>query len=573
MSDRNENAPASVRLEWGIKIPMRDGTRLNATVYLPREVQIPAPAILAMTPYVADHLHDRAAYFAAHGFPFVAVDVRGRGNSEGTFRPRIQEARDGFDAVEWLARQPYCNGKVAMWGGSYLGYCQWAAAKEFPPHLQTIVPTAAPCIGVDLPMRNNIFYPYVLQWLVYTSGKTSQVRTFCDSAFWSTLFRRWYQSGRSFRALGEELGNPSPIFQDYLDHPEPDAYWDAYNPTADEYSRIDIPILTLTGCYDGDQPGALEHYRRHLRHASSSARHFLVIGPWDHAGLARPALEFDGLRVGPASLLDLARLHVEWYAWTMQSGERPGFLQAPVSYYVMGSERWRYAQSLEAVTARHEALFLDSSGHANDVFASGSLGAAVGVGPPDSYRYDPRQTDGPEVQAELRADVGSLVDQSVVLALGGRQLVYHSAPFEQDREVSGFFRLETWLSIDCRDTDVYVSVYEIDAHGGSVQLSTDAMRARYREGLRTPRLIQTDAPLLYHFERFTFISRLIRRGHRLRLVIAPFGQLIGGIFTQRNFNGGGAVADESVSDAQPVTVCLFHDDRHRSILYMPLGQL
>jgi putative CocE/NonD family hydrolase len=100
-------------------------------------------------------------YFAAHGFPFLTVDVRGRGNSEGSFRPLIQEAKDGYDVVEWLAKQPYCNGKISMWGGSYAGYDQWATAQEFPPHLATIVPVSSVGPGVDFAVRNNTFPPYL----------------------------------------------------------------------------------------------------------------------------------------------------------------------------------------------------------------------------------------------------------------------------------------------------------------------------------------------------------------------------------------------------------------------------
>ena len=155
---------------------MRDGVHLNATVYTPKDQKAPAPCIFTLTPYIAQSYHDRGVYFAAHGLPFLTVDVRGRGNSEGEFRPFIQEAQDGYDIVEWLAQQPYCNGKVSMWGGSYAGYDQWATAKEIPPHLATIVPVASPYAGVDFPMQYNIFYPYDMQWLTLTSGHASQDR-------------------------------------------------------------------------------------------------------------------------------------------------------------------------------------------------------------------------------------------------------------------------------------------------------------------------------------------------------------------------------------------------------------
>jgi predicted acyl esterase len=159
----------------------------------------------------------------------------------------------------------------------------------------------------------------------------------------------------------------------------------------------------------------------------------------------------------------------------------------------------------------------------------------------------------------------------LTLALCGKQLVYHSAPFSADAEITGFFKLSAWIAIDCPDADLYVSIHEIGLDGASIRLSTDAIRARYREGLRTSKLIRTREPLRYDFERFTFISRQVKRGHRLRLIIAPIGRLIDTTFVQKNFNGGGVVAEESAQDARAVTVSLFHDSAHPSVLHVPLG--
>ena len=144
---------AKVDWRWNVRIPLRDGIHLSAIAYLPTGQPTPRPCIFTLTPYISDSYHDRGMYFASHGYAFLSVDVRGRGNSEGEFHPLIQEAKDGYDIVEWLAQQPYCNGKVTMWGGSYAGYDQWATAKERPPHLATIVPAAAPVAGVDFPAR------------------------------------------------------------------------------------------------------------------------------------------------------------------------------------------------------------------------------------------------------------------------------------------------------------------------------------------------------------------------------------------------------------------------------------
>ena len=563
------------RLHWAIRIPVRDGAHLNATVYRPENRTERLSCVVLLTPYVADSHHVRAVYLASRGICTAVVDVRGRGNSDGTFRPFIQEAEDGYDVVEWVARQPYCNGKVAMCGSSYLGYCQWAVAKEFPPHLATIVPAGSPYLGVDFPFRKNIYYPHVVRWLALTSGKTAQDQIFADSTFWSGALREWHESGRPFRDLAAAAGSQSGVFLEWLAHPEPDGYWDARNPTAEQYSRLRIPVLTITGSYDDDQPGALEHYRQHLRQSTSQTRHlhYLVIGPWDHAGTGwAPSPEFGGVKLGPASCIDVPKLHFDWYCWIMQGGPKPEFLQRPVVYYVMGADEWRYADTLDGVTRGYRKLYLDSKINAHDVFLTGSLGDGPGTGAADSYTYDPSQTRGLEVEAEAHAADDSLIDQRTIFALREKALIYHSEPFEVDTEISGFFKLSVWIGIDCPDTDLYASVYEINVDGSSLRLSTDAIRARYREGLRAAKAIDTQAPLRYDFTCFTFVSRQVRRGRRLRLVVAPFGHVIDAAFTQKNYNGGGIVAEESVEDSRRVTVTLFHDDSHPSALQVPLGQ-
>jgi predicted acyl esterase len=173
---------AKIDMHWGVKIPLRDGVQLDATLYTPKGQSAPAACIVTLTPYIAQTYHDRGVYFATHGWPFLTIDVRGRGNSDGEFHPFIQEAKDGYDAVEWLAKQNYCNGKVGMWGGSYAGYDQWATAKERPPHLATILPAASAYPGADFPYRNNITSPYMMQWLLFIAGHTSQFNIYIATA-------------------------------------------------------------------------------------------------------------------------------------------------------------------------------------------------------------------------------------------------------------------------------------------------------------------------------------------------------------------------------------------------------
>ena len=558
----------AVRMQWGLQIPTPEGVQLSATLYLPAGRRLPRPAIFVLTPYVAQVHHEQGVFFARHGYSFLTVDVRGRGNSQGVFHP-LNDADDGGAVIEWLAQQPFCNGRVAMWGGSYSGYSQWATASRRPPNLATIVPVASPYRGVDSPIRNNICTPYMMRWLTYLSGRTAQDRVFSDLDFWTEQFKHWFCAGKPFRELDTFLGNPSPLFQEWMEHPERDAYWDGYNPTPEQYRAVDVPILTITGMYDADQLGALAHYREHMKQGSVAARerHFLIIGPWDHSGTRTPKLEFAGLKVGVESLVDLPKLHVQWYDWVMQDGPRPAFLKNSVAYYVMGADRWRYASSLEHVTARHLSLHLHSTINPTSIADSGFLAEAPSTGGgPDSYIYDPR--DVSLVELECTVPPEDRADHRMVQAAAGKQLVYQTAPFEQATEISGFFKAILWLSIDQPDTDFKVSIYEVDEGGGALSLTADWMKARYRRSARRQELIDSTEPRRYDFENFMFVSRLVKAGCSLRLVIAP----INSIHMQKNYNSGKPAMEESLADARVVTVRLFHDQSCASVLYAPVGQ-
>lgn len=557
-----------VEFQWGVKIPLRDGVKLAAALYKPREQKQPLPCVFTLTPYIAQSYHERGMYFAAHGYVFLTVDVRGRGNSEGEFTPLLQEAKDGHDVVEWLAKQSYCDGKVTMWGGSYAGYDQWASAKEFPPHLATIVPVASPKPGVDYPMQHNMFYSYDTQWLTLVSGHASQEGIFGDSAFWAAQYKRWFEAHAPFKELDSYVGNPSAHFQSWTSHPMQDAYWDSFNPTPEQYAKLALPILSVCGQYDGDQPGALAFYDDHMRYGSAEAKakHYLIIGPWDHAGTRTPKAEVGGLKFGPAALLDMNALHKSWYDWTMKNGSKPEFLKDKVVFYVTGEEAWRYAPTLAAVSARNDTWYLDSVGsRANDVFAAGDLQRDKAGGKPDRYVYDPLDTSSAVWEQE---DVpNALTDQRAAMMYSGKALFYHSPMFGADTDVAGFFKLSAWISLDQPDTDIMVGVAEVKADGSSVFLASDSLRARYRESLREAKLVKPGAIERYDFSRFSFVARRIAKGSRLRLMIAPMNSM----YAEKNYNAGGVVAAESGKDARKVTVTLYHDAAHPSALTMPIA--
>lgn len=549
---------------------MRDGICLSATLYLPSQTSEQLPGIVMMTPYIGQSYHDRGIYFAAKGYLFLIVDVRGRGNSEGRFEPFRNEAEDGVDTLAWLARQDRCSGRLSMWGGSYSGYTQWMTASKQPSSLTSIAPVASPYLGVDFPIKCNIATPYAVQWLTLVWGRASQELIFSNANYWAERFRNWHKVGSAFKSLAAQVGHSTDTFEEWVSHPQQGYYWDHLNPSEHEYAHLRLPILTITGVYDGDQLGALMHYRRHVESAGTVGRdrHYLVIGPWDHAGTRNPTRNFCGLSIDAAGILDLNALHADWYDWTLREGNRPSFLKKNVAYYVMGAERWRYADSLDAITQYHLPLYLDSRINATDIFCSGSLDEEVTLsGEADHYTYDPRDVDLADLESTVHPE--SRTDDRMVYAARGRQLVYQTAPFVESREVSGFFRLTAWIAIDQLDTDFRAAIYDVNPDGSSVQLAVDYIRARYRVSLREESLIDTKNPLRYEFERFPFVARCIPKGNRLRLVFGP----VNSIYSQKNYNSGKPVAEETVNDANSVRVRLYHDQSHRSTLYVPIGQV
>lgn len=558
---------SEIDMLWGVKVPLRDGVRLNATVFKPKGQTGPLPVIFTLTPYNSDTYYPRARYFAGNGYVYALVDVRGRGNSEGVFLPFENEGRDGHDVVEFLARQPWCDGKVGMWGGSYAGYDQWATLQNFPPHLTTIVPAAAAAMGVDFPAQNNVHGPYLMQWATFTSGVTPQPNLFGDGAFWISKFRELYFSQGPFREFDRMVGNPSSWFQRLLDHPRVDDHWKALRPSVQDYARIKIPIFTITGHYDDDQYGAMHYYRMHMAHGTAEARdrHYLLVGPWDHAGTRTPNREVGGLTFGPASLLDLNALHKAWYDWTMKNGPKPEFLKDRIAYYVVPTDEWKYAERLDKIAAETRTLYLSSNGAANDVFRSGSLSLQKPApATPDRYAYDPLDTRPAALETEeIRAP---LTDQRYLLNTFGNGLFYTSDAYEQPFEVTGYLRLSVWMSLDVPDTDFRVSVYEVTADGTSVLLAEDVLRARYRESLEKETLVPPGRPLRYDFTNFPFFSRQVAKGSRLRL----FLRCPNTIYLAKNYNSGGVVAEETAKDARTAHVTVYHDPTHPSALELPV---
>lgn len=239
-----------------------------------------------------------------------------------------------------------------------------------------------------------------------------------------------------------------------------------------------------------------------------------------------------------------------------------------VAYYVVGpgAENWKYADNLDSIATEHRTLYLASqNGVANDAYHSGQLTAQPAPAAADKYVYDPRDLrPGQELERE---DIAKpLTDERYALNLFGDGLVYHSDPFPEATEVTGDIKLTLWISMDVPDTDFAVTLYEVLPDGSSVQLTADQLRARYRRSLSHPELVKPGAIERYDFTGFTWFSRRVSKGSRLRLVVTCPNS----IYLEKNYNRGGRVEAESGKDATVAHITLYHDREHPSALEIPV---
>lgn len=557
-----------VQLTWDQKIPMRDGVKLSAVVYRdPRQTQR-VPVILTMTPYMAEGAMKMAQYLAQRGYVFVAIDSRGRGNSEGAFVPGQVEAKDAYDAIEWAAQQPWSDGQVATWGGSWLGFTQWSVAKEFPPHLKAMAPTASVHPGVDYPQPNGVFMSYMLRWLGYVNGRALNRRLFEDAQFW--VNNEWQQlsSGRPFQALDETSGITNTVFRTWLQHPREDAFWQALTPRPADYAKLRIPVLTITGHYDGDQKGALTYYERHLSHgpADVTARHSLIIGPWNHAGTRVPEQELGGVSFGPTSMVDIEALHKAWYDHVLKAGPAPEFLKDRVACFVMGRNVWIYAPALKQIEGAALKLSLDATAASpGDVFRAGRLlSAAPTAAATVTLTSDPKYMPPRE---ELERDEKQyLKDQHYAYLNLPNVVTLQSAPFPAETVLAGRPKLRLQVAVDQPDADLWVELYEVLPDGSAIYLSgREATRLRYRNNAVQGTPMVPGKPTQIEFAPLPFFSRSIAKGSRIRLVIDA-GPRFG---WQRNSHTGGNLATEPGSAGRVAKVTIRTGPGTGSMLELP----
>jgi hypothetical protein len=558
--------------ERNVAMKTRDGVTLRADIYRPAG-EGKFPVLLQRTPYDKNSTAMFAGKAAARGYLVVVQDVRGRYASEGEWYPFKHETEDGFDAVEWAAGLPNSNGKVGMFGGSYVGATQMLTAIGHPPHLAGICPVVT---------ASN----YHENW-TYQGGAFEQWfnESWTTSLVPDTLNRQLRQSsnalvGSSVLPLNEyPVYNVNtavdgsglthalaPYFLDWLDHPTYDSYWKQWS-IEEQYAAIQVPALTVTAWYDIFQGGSLRNFVGIKAHGGSDAARNgqrLLVAIGGHSGGGRTVGSVD---FGPAALeYDENEVTLEWYDYLLQGKQNQFATGKPVKIFVMGENKWRDEDSWPLERAKQTSYFLHSAGKANSALGDGSISTAkAGAEASDSYLYDPANPV-PTVGGPLCCDGWHLAagprDQKEVENRSD-VLVYSTPVLDQDLEVTGPVTLDLYASSSAVDTDFTAKLVDVAPNGFAQNLTEGILRARYRESTSAAKPIVPGTIYEYKIDLWS-TSNVFLKGHKIRVEVSSsnFPRF------DRNLNTGKDAATDST--LVKATNTIYHDSSHPSVLLLPV---
>jgi uncharacterized protein len=489
--------------------------------------------------------------------------TRGKGCSPDA---PIAYEHDGTDAaalIEWISRQPWSDGRVGMYGGSYNGFTTWAALKHRPPALQAIMDSVTNIPGIDSPMEGSVPMSFSYYWPFYTqTNKTLNETAITDRAHWRSLFRQWYLSGAAYRTMDRIDGKPNHLWDRMLDHPSYDAYWQALVPFAREFARIEIPILTTTGYYDGGQIGALYALTEHERY-NPAAEHYLVIGPYDHHSgnrgtvdvLGNQAAELDGYRLDPAALIDIGALRYQWFDYIFKGGQKPQRLGDKINYEIMGANRWGHAISVAAM-ADHRLRFNLSNTQVAGVYRLVSHEPTAGHFVLQSIDFKDRS----DVD-RISPSSGNIVDSAIDTA---GSVVFESPPFDRATDISGLFSGRLDFVINKKDFDCQIQLYEHTSDGKYVELSWYVARASYVADRTRRHLLIPGVRQHLDFTSARLTSRRFEPGSRLIVQLL----LLKSPTAEINYGSGKNVSAETIADAGPPLEIKWYDS---SFIDIPIG--
>jgi putative CocE/NonD family hydrolase len=572
-------------VERNVVIPMRDGTKTRANVYRP-DVDRPVPSVLVRTPYCKDLSLGQNPLLdpfraADAGLSVVLQDVRGRYESDGELT-MFEEADDGYDSVQWVAGQPWCDGNVGMSGSSYLGLVQWLAATRRPPALRTIVPIniGSPPYWRELCFVGGAFKLGYVLWLItqffgpetarrrVLAGKTDQGEVFrvLDAADNIETLARW-------RPLATV-----PVFEQnrvadwYPQLLRSGGFEDGDTESLDShYAAVQVPALNVSGWYDYFLGGTLQNFLRMQRQGGSELarrQQRLLLGPWDHLLNSRTG-EYDfGFSASPLAL-DFTGYQLRHFSRYLKSGSTDGADDPPVRIFVMGENVWRDEESWPLARARAEKWYLRGPGDGGQKKGTLSLEKPAADELPDHYLYDPRNPaptlGGPVGLPGLGQGINVGPYDQRALEARPDVLVYSSHVMERPLEVTGPLTAVVYAATSGRDTDWIVRLCDVHPGGASRILAEGVLRARHREGSRVPLLLEPGAVERYDVD-LAATSNVFLPGHRIRVDITSSSFP----YIEPNPNTGRTLGEDTIADLQPALQAVFHNAVRPSHIVLPV---
>jgi uncharacterized protein len=555
LTERSADAPAAMPADSPqpriVSITMRDGTRLAGDLYLPQQPG-QYPVIIEATPYgrrSALTFNNERAFWPAHGFAMLYVDVRGQHDSDGTFTFLNDGDTDGPDLIEWAGTQDWSNGKVGMRGSSYSGIYPWIVAKAGAPRLRCINVNAAPDVPfAGVPYSGGaLMQSWAIDWIGSFTDKRLKPGTKVD-----------YDRLRTHRPLmtldEAAYGVELKTYRDVLRHPTSGAFWKSVKLTPADYARIDIPSLAFVGWFDGSIAGTVRHYRSMKAYSPAAADQFLVVGPWDHATASDGGWDFvtgkraatiGNLRLPDRAFLPGQRMTLAFFDWCLKDGPRPNMPSAQL--YVTGADRWVSRETYVSADTQRTALYLD---------AGKRLSAARGSGVADRYVYDPAQP------APVPINSASFFARPDVLT-------YTSGPFASPATLLGEIILELHAASSARDTDFVARIEDVAPDGQAAQIGSapGIIRARFRNGFDREVLLTPGKVERYSLS-LGEVGHQLAPGHRIRLSITSSAYPLISI----NPNTGNPIASD-IAAMVPATQTIFHNSRRSSRLLLPIVTL
>ena len=573
----------SIKVETNVAVTMRDGVTLYADVFRP-DGPGPFPVILQRTPYdkttpltmvMLDPIKA-----AKRGYAMVIQDTRGRYTSEGKFTCFKDDIDDGYDTVEWVAAQPWCTGKVGMCGTSYVGATQWLSAITKPPHLAAIAPNVTASNyhdgwtyqGGAFELGFNVSWTMLQLTLANFQHISSNNDVPSDSR--EKLIKAVDSMQDSFRAAPAKefpylKGGLADYFYDWVAHPDYDDYWKELC-IEDHHSNVTAPALNIGGWYDIFLGGTLRNYVGMTKNGGSEEARKgqkLVIGPWQHGARGTPLVgnHYFGLAADAGSL-DMDGLHFKWYDHWLK-GENNGYLdEPPVRIFVMGDNVWRDEQEWPLARAQATNYYLHSKGKANSLNGNGSLSVeAPTEEPPDVFLYnpdDPVPTRGGALCCNPYFAANGAYEQSEIEARED-VLVYSTPPLQKEVEVTGPITVTLFAATSAPDTDFTAKLVDVCEDGCARNLTDGIIRARYRESMSSPKLLEPGKVYEYTIDLWA-TSNVFQAGHQIRVEISSsnFPRF------DRNTNTGNTIAEDA--EFKPAMQTVLHGSQYPSHITLPI---